>query len=106
MQQSFFERLVKYYSNVGMVLRGQAEVASIFPNPSDKGLTREQVYLKFLENHLPLACRAMLGGFLFGLDGSESRQLDVIVTSSTAPRYQVMDKAFACVEGTLAVASV
>ena len=87
MARPFFERLEAYYDAVGAVLRGEAGAAAVFPNTSDIGLSREQVYLRFLEEHLPASCEATLGGFLFGLDGTESSQLDIIVTCAVAPRF-------------------
>jgi len=107
----FFSRLHDYYLSVAKVLRGEAEVASIFPNTSDIGITRETAYLKFLQQHVPKKCNVFLGGFLFGSEGEESSQLDVIVTTDTCPRYDFNSdvsgsKSFAPVEGTLAVVSV
>jgi hypothetical protein len=57
------------------------------------------------------ACNANLGGFLFNQDGYESRQLDVIVTTDVCPQFNFHNplghgKSFACVDGTLAVASI
>jgi hypothetical protein len=111
MPQNFFVRLRDYFEKVGAVLRGEADTASIFPNPSDVGLTREKVYAEFLKLHAPSKCNVFLGGFLFDMDGAESRQLDVIVTTDTAPRYDLHNKdgtgkSFSPVEGTLGVASI
>jgi hypothetical protein len=107
----FFQRLRAYYEKVAEVLRGEAAAASIFPNPTDVGMSREQVYAEFLRQHAPSKCNVFLGGFLFGEDGSESGQLDVIITTDTAPRFDFHNrdgrgKAFSPVEGTLGVASI
>ena len=107
----FFQRLRKYYIDVAAVLRGEANVASIFPNPTDIGSSRESVYAEFLRQHAPSKCNVFLGGFLFGDDGSESDQLDVIVTTDTTPRFNFHNsdgqgKSFSPVEGTLGVASI
>lgn len=40
MSQPFFVRLKDYYQKIGTVLRGEAEAANIFPNPTDIGITR------------------------------------------------------------------
>ena len=111
MDGNFFQRLQTYYLSVAAVLRGEAEVASIFPNATDIGMSRERVYVEFLRQHAPSKCNVFLGGFLFGEDGSESRQLDIIVTTDTTPRFDFCNnnnngKSFAPVEGTLAVASI
>jgi len=107
----FFLRLRKYYVDVAAVLRGEANVASIFPNPTDIGSSRESVYAEFLRQHAPSKCNVFLGGFLFGEGGSESGQLDVIVTTDTTPRFNFHNsdgqgKSFSPVEGTLGVASI
>src|SRR5579871_2635706 len=83
----FFQRLRDYYSNVATVMRGSADVASIFPNTTDKGIAREHFYAEFLRKHAPSKCNVFLGGFVFGSDGTESKQLDIIVTTDTTPRF-------------------
>lgn len=85
----FFERLRAYYLDVAAVLRGEAKAASIFPNSTDVGISRERIYAEFLRQHAPSKCNVFYGGFLFGEDGSESNQLDVIVTTDTTPRYNL-----------------
>jgi hypothetical protein len=109
--QNFFLRLRQYYEKVGAVLRGEAEAASIFPNSSDIGISRERVYAEFLRLHAPSKCNVFYGGFLFDIDGAESRQLDIIVATDTAPRFNLHNKdgsgkSFSPVEGTLGVASI
>ncbi len=111
MPANFHARLRKYYLKVGEVLRGDAEVASVFPNTTDIGLSRERFYADFLKQHAPSKCNVFLGGFLFHTDGTESKQLDVIVATDTAPRYNFNNlsgdgKSFSPVEGTLGVASI
>lgn len=111
MAKGFFERLGSYYDNVAKVLKGEADVASIFPNTSDIGISREKVYVDFLIRHAPSKCNVFLGGFLFGANGSESRQLDVLITTDTAPRFNFFSadgngKSFAPVDGCIGVASV
>ena len=111
MAGQFFQRLRAYYLDVAAVLRGEAKAASIFPNTTDIGMSRERVYAEFLRQHAPSKCNVFFGGFLFGADGSESAQLDVLVTTDTTPRFNVHNKdgqgkSFSPVEGTLAVASI
>lgn len=111
MTQNFFERLRTYYLNVATVLRGEASAASIFPNPTDVGSSREKVYAEFLAQHVPSKCNVFFGGFLFGNDGTESGQLDVIVTTDTTPRFNLHNrdgagKSFSPVDGCLAIASI
>lgn len=111
MAKEFYQRLKLYFEKVGQVLRGEAEVASIFPNTSDIGISRELVYSEFLKQHAPSKCNVFLGGFLFGSDGEESKQIDIIISTDTAPRYNFNNqngngKSFGPVEGCLGVASI
>lgn len=108
---NFHTRLRDYYRQVALVLRGEADAAAVFPNPSDVGSSRERLYVDFLKQHAPSKCSVSLGGYLFHLDGTESKQLDVIVTTDTAPRYGFHNRdghgrSFAPVEGTLGVVSI
>jgi hypothetical protein len=92
MPSEFYTRLKKYYMKVGEVLRGEADIASIFPNPTDIGMSREMVYAEFLRSHLPSCCNVLYGGFLFNLHGEESKQLDLIVTTDSCPNYSFLSK--------------
>ncbi|MCP4486092.1 MAG: hypothetical protein GY820_02045 [Gammaproteobacteria bacterium] len=111
MPKLFFERLQAYYLNVAKVLRGEAEVASIFPNTTDIGTNREKVYAEFLRQHIPSKCNTFYGGFLFGNDGRESGQLDILVTTDITPKFDFYNrdgngKSFSPVDGTICVASI
>ncbi len=111
MSRNFYHRLRDYYLDVARVLRGEASAGSIFPNSTDVGQSRELVYAEFLRQHAPSKCNVFLGGFLFGMDGSESKQLDVLITTDTTPRFNFLiqdgaGKSFSCVEGTLGAVSI
>ena len=111
MTDPFFKRLRKYYEKVGEVIRGEAEAGAIFPNPTDKGISRENIYAEFLRQHSPSKCNILYGGFLFDENGNESKQVDIIITTDTCPQFNFHNpdgkgKTFACVEGTLACASI
>lgn len=111
MSGPFFNRLRDYYAKVASVLRGEADAAFVFPNSSDVGMSRERVYAQFLRQHAPSKCNVFFGEFLFGEDGSESRQLDVIVTTDTTPQFNFHNsdghgKSFSPVEGTLCAVSI
>ncbi|MFN0179618.1 MAG: hypothetical protein ACKVZ0_12540 [Gemmatimonadales bacterium] len=80
MAAPFYERLHRYYQQAGAVLRGETASASIFPNPTDRGLLREDAYGEFLRAHVPSECNLINGGFLFGQDGTESRQIGCWLT--------------------------
>jgi hypothetical protein len=110
MGENFKARINNYYSNIGKVLKIKAELAAIYPNPTDLGQTREQIYSEFLKMHLPGNCNILYGGFLFDMEGRESKQIDLIITSNKCPQYKFMEegigKSFSCIDGTLAVISV
>ena len=111
MPQPFFHRLLTCFREIEEALAANARSADIFANPTDRGGSREFNYLDFLKQHTPPNAPVFSGGFLFGMDGSESRQIDVIVCSANALRYDFhnpsgLGKSFACVDGAIAVASV
>lgn len=111
MTAPFFKRLADYYWDVAKVLRWEAEASSIFPNSSDVGNSRELVYARFLKAHTPSKCNVFLGWFLFGEEGDESKQLDVIITTDTTPRFNFQNhdgrgKSFSPVEWCLWVACI
>jgi hypothetical protein len=110
MARPFYDRLAEYYSDLAAGLRGEAKLASIFANPSDIGDSREKIYIEFLRRHVPANCEVMQGGFLFDMEGNESSQIDVIVSSNASLRFALgppsNPRTFACVEGTVAVASL
>ena len=111
MAKEFYRRLHSYFLEVGKVLRNEADVASIFPNTTDRGMSRENVYAKVLRDHLPPICNVKLGGFVFGLDGSESKQLYIIISNDKSIQFNHLltddgGKSFSCVEGCIGVASV
>jgi hypothetical protein len=111
MSGPFFERLKEYYINIGKVLRGEAKAASIFPNTTDIGMSRERVYAEVLRLHLPSSCNVELGGFLFDHDGNESKQIDILITNESSLQFKFLNrggsgKSFACIDGCIGIVSV
>lgn len=111
MAKDFYGRLHSYFLEVGKVLRNEASVATIFPNPTDRGMSRENIYAKVLQDHLPPVCNIKLGGFVFGLDGSESKQIDLIISNNNSIQFNhlltsIGGKTFSCIEGCIGVASI
>ena len=111
MPKNFYERLYKYYEDVAQVLRGEAGVATIFPNSTDIGMSREGVYKEFLKEHLPSKCKVFFGGYVFHENGKESNQIDVLINVDTTPRFDFFNKdgtgkSFSPVEGTIGAVSV
>lgn len=111
MTKPFFIRLKEYYTQVGKVLRGEANAASILPNTTDIGISRERIYMEMLKQHAPSSCNISLGGFLFDQKGNESKQLDIIVTNESSLQFNFHNpdgsgKSFACVDGCIAVVAI
>jgi roadblock/LC7 domain-containing protein len=111
METPFFTRLREYFTQVGKVLRGEAGAASIFPNPTDVGNSRERIYGEILKLHLPSMCNIAFGGFLFDQIGNESKQIDIIITNSAALQFNFFSKdgggrSFACIDGAIGVVCV
>ncbi len=93
------------------MLRGEASTASIFPNSTDIGVSREKIYGNILKLHLPSSTNVLYGGFLFGLNGDESSQIDVIVTINTSLQFNFHNqtgegKSFACIDGCAGIVSI
>lgn len=106
-----FERLWKYYQDVANVLKWEADAASVFPNSSDIWSSREKIYLEFLRQHLPSRCNIFFWWFIFDEEWNESKQLDVIITTDTTPKFDFHNdngsgKSFSPIEWTLWVVSI
>jgi hypothetical protein len=110
-QTGFFERLKCFYTSIGASLAADRDISAVMPNPTDKGLRREEAYAEVLAQLLPTSCNVKLGGYLFGHTGDESAQVDIFVQSDMALQYAVQQragptKAFSCIDGTVGVVCV
>ena len=103
-----FDRLRAHYEAISEELASAARQASILNHPTGIGTEREEVYRGFLERHVPKTCDVFLGGYVFSLEGNQSKQIDVIVTGGNAPRFRLSagNHYIAPVEGTIAVAEI
>ena len=108
MSENAFSDLAKYYGALAEQLASEAKQADLLRNPTAVGTDREEVYRRFLERHVPRLCEVFRGGYVFNLEGVRSRQVDVIVTAGTTPRFEMGsgNQAIAPLEGTVAVAEV
>jgi hypothetical protein len=111
MTKPFYTRLQGYFCQIGKVLKGEADSASIFPNPTDIGVSREKVYAEILKQHLPACCNVVFGGFVFDLDGNESKQIDIIINNEQTIRFNFSNidgsgKSFSCIDGCVGVVSI
>lgn len=109
-QKKFLTRLEGYFVDVSKVLRGESDKSAIFPNPVDIGDTREDIFAQVLRDHLPSNCVVGKGGFLFNLEGEESKQIDIIINSAQSLQFNFdpdgLKKTFSCIDGCLGVVSV
>ena len=107
---NIFHRLHGYFESISEGLSAKAKAASVFPNKSDIGNNRESAYEDFLRGHIPGSCSVMKGGFIFGQDGSESKQIDLIVINNSAIRFNLPEndsrKSFSFIEGAIGAISV
>lgn len=107
-----FDRLRDYFQDIANALVDEKSAASIFPNATDKGMSREDILMDFLIDHLPSRCHAIKGGFIFDAVGNESKQIDLIVTNDLTLQFKQFDKpgrrgkSFNCVEGCYCAISV
>lgn len=104
--ESVFDKLRDYYSSIAASMKSEAERARAFSNNSDKGQIREDIYLKFLKDHLPSSCNVAFGGFLFNFSESESKQLDILIHNQHCPIYDLNGKRFGPVDGCIGVVSI
>ena len=107
-----FERLRDYFQGIAEGLADDKSASRVFPNPTDAGVSREDLLVGFLIAHLPKRCEAIKGGFIFDSEGNESRQIDLIITNDLTLQFKQFDKAgqlgksFNCVEGCYCAMSV
>ena len=108
MKQNVFADIARYFEAVAEQLLSEGRQAKILENSSVVGNDREEIYRRFLARHLPNGCDAFRGGYVFNVDGSSSRQMDVILTSGATPRFNMNSgsQAIAPIEGTICVAEI
>jgi hypothetical protein len=92
------KQIAKYYDSISRVLSGQSELASITGHPGDTGANREDILVNFINSHTPNKLRAVLGGKVIGLAQKESKQIDCLVCSDIAPRFQFINRSISIVE--------
>ncbi|MDE2715572.1 MAG: hypothetical protein OXI33_00965 [Chloroflexota bacterium] len=108
MVTNVFTDLKEHYQTLAESLRAHADEAGVLRTSSDVGTQREDLYKSFLERHLPKSADVFLGGYVFGMDGQASQQIDVVITTGIAPRFRLRDgnRFIAPLEGTIGIAEV
>src|SRR3989344_5832228 len=104
---SVFPRLRAYFQSVADSLNETSGKAAIYPNNSDKGIQRENIFVGFLEGYLPARCKVIRGGFVFDSLGNGSNQIDILVTNDLTLQFEPKDlRSFSCIEGCYASISI
>jgi hypothetical protein len=90
--------IARYYDSLSKVLSGHSELASVTGHPSDTGINREDILRDFINAHTPSKLEAILGGKIIGLEQPASKQIDCMVCSDIAPRFNQNNRSIAIVE--------
>lgn len=81
-------------------------IGGTVPHRPDIGLNREEVLQGVLNRHLPRKTEALLGGVAIALDGTRSKQLDIMIRADNAPRFEEQNRSFIPVESLVSAISV
>lgn len=104
------KKLTNYFQNIADVLDQKKKISEVFPNNVDSGQTREGILKQFLQEHLPLRCKVVSGGFIFNSNDEESSQIDLIILHDLTLQFDALQslglKTFAAIEGCMAAISV
>lgn len=106
-----FDRFRDYFQAIADSFEDKKIASKIFPNSVDKGLTREDIFMEFLKQHLPKRCEVAKGGFIFDQFGHESKQIDILITHDNAIQFKQFSdslggKSFSFIEGCLGAISI
>jgi hypothetical protein len=91
-------RIQSYFNGIADKISAASEIARTAAHRPDIGSNREIIVRDFLLNHLPRRLTASLGGQIISHTGSESGQIDVIVTNDLGVRFDENDKTFVTAE--------
>ena len=76
------------------------------PHRPDIGDNRENIIIKFLNNHLPDCLRAVQGGVILSHTGITSGQIDVIIINNSFPKFEHNNKSYILAESVVKIISV
>ena len=108
MSTNAFSKMAEYFDSLVQEITSEARQAGMLQNPTAVGTGREEIFRRLLERHLPDTCEVFRGGYVFNIQGETSKQIDVIVTSGSTPRFEILPnlQAIAPLEGTICVGEV
>jgi hypothetical protein len=110
--KDFYTRFRDYFEHISDSLNSDTGASSIFPNSTDSGGSREDLIRDFLISHLPKKSEVFKGGFLFDMNGNESKQIDLLVANDITLQFkkfvnpQTSGKSFNYIGGCLAAFSI
>lgn len=105
-ESSKHSRLAEYFTLLADKIEIESKVGGLSAHRSDKGTIRERLVEHFLAKHLPRRLKPFLGGTVYGTDGAESSQIDVLVSSDIGVNFEEHEKMFVAVENLAAAISV
>ncbi len=91
-------RIQNYFNGVADKIASASLIASTAQHRPDIGSNREDIVRDFLLRHLPRRLYASLGGQVISHNGSESGQIDVIVSNDLGVRFDENEKTFVTTE--------
>lgn len=95
-----------YLNSLADKIAAMAQLSGASSHNPDIGLNRETVLRDIFNNHLPSRLHALLGGVALGVDGSQSRQLDIVIRADNSPRFEEQGRSFIPVDSLVAAISV
>lgn len=105
-EQKDHSRIVDYFNFIADKIEVDSQISGLTLHRTDKGTNRERLVELFLSKHLPRRLKPFLGGTVFGASGSESKQIDVLVSSDLAINFEEVDKMFVAIENVAAAITV
>lgn len=99
-------RIQNYFNLLAQQISIEAEIAGVSSHKPDIGLNRERLVETFLRKHLPKRLSPSIGGQVIGLNGSESKQIDIIVSSDISVRFEQNERTFVTAENLAAAITV
>jgi hypothetical protein len=100
------QRIIRYFQAIADELEAKGKKAAVLSNNPDRGTSRENTLENFLAQHIPSRCQVKTGGFIFDVRGTESHQIDLLVTNDLTLQLVEQGKSFNCVEGVYCAISV
>lgn len=94
-----------YFKNQAGVLNSQYQ-ASMQHHQGDTGSNREEIFAKWLIQHLPRSTSPEIGGQIIDSTGHVSGQIDTVIYNDNAPRFGGNPKSYYFAEGVIAALQV